>query len=334
MVLPELVSILIPAYNAEKWIRQAIASALGQTWSHKEVIVVDDGSTDGTLGIAREFEPRSVKVVTQDNRGASAARNKAFSLSTGDFIQWLDADDLLAPDKIEAQMRCASGGKDGLRLFSSPYGVFYHRQKKAKFVPSSLWQDQKPIDWFIRSFSEHLWMHPAGWLVTRRLTELAGPWDERLSMDDDGEYFARVVAQSEDIVFVNEAKCYYRQSSFRQLSKNFSEKALDSRFLSTKLKIRCFLSLEDSDRTKTACIALLQANRPYFYPEKTDLLRQMNTLVLELGGNLESLEFNKRFSPMQALLGPRWGKKARTFFRKLRLARAVRWDEVLQKLGL
>lgn len=103
-VLEPLVSILIPAFNAEEWIADTLRSAIAQSWPRKEIIVVDDGSTDQTLTVARQFESDSVRVVTQENQGAAAARNKAFSLSSGEYIQWLDADDLLAPDKIARQM--------------------------------------------------------------------------------------------------------------------------------------------------------------------------------------------------------------------------------------
>src|SRR5206468_12705012 len=99
--LRAFVSILIPAYNAENWIADTLESAIAQAWPHKEIIVVDDGSTDETLAIARRFEPKGVRVVTQPNQGAAAARNKAFSLSRGDYIQWLDADDLLSRDKVK-----------------------------------------------------------------------------------------------------------------------------------------------------------------------------------------------------------------------------------------
>ena len=99
-----LVSILIPAYNAQAWISDTLRSALAQTWEPKEIIVVDDGSTDRTLAIARRFESSQLRVVSQKNQGAAAARNTAYSLSKGDFIQYLDADDLMAPDKIARQM--------------------------------------------------------------------------------------------------------------------------------------------------------------------------------------------------------------------------------------
>src|ERR1700730_16025191 len=113
-----LVSILIPAYNAEKWIADTIRSALAQTWPRKEIIIVDDGSADQTLRLAPQFASATVSVVTQENQGASAARNKAFDLCQGDYIQWLDADDLLPRDKIAKQMEAAGGCQNRRTLFS------------------------------------------------------------------------------------------------------------------------------------------------------------------------------------------------------------------------
>src|SRR5215510_10877008 len=102
-----LVSILIPAYNAGAWIDETIRSALDQSWARKEVIIVDDGSSDNTADIARRRECSFVKLIEQENQGAARARNRALSIAQGDYIQWLDADDLLAPDKITRQMRAA-----------------------------------------------------------------------------------------------------------------------------------------------------------------------------------------------------------------------------------
>ena len=94
--MKQLASILIPAFNAQNWIGGCIESALAQTWSRKEIIVVDDGSRDSTLEIAESYASQDVHVTTHDNCGASSARNRALSLAQGDYIQWLDADDLLA----------------------------------------------------------------------------------------------------------------------------------------------------------------------------------------------------------------------------------------------
>jgi glycosyltransferase involved in cell wall biosynthesis len=129
-----LVSILIPAYNAEEWIADTIRSTLGQTWPRKEIIIVDDGSTDRTLSIAREFASGDVSVFTQPNQGASAARNKAYAVSKGDYIQWLDADDLLAPDKLEKQMHAVSSCQSNRTLFSSAWAYFAYRRSKARFI--------------------------------------------------------------------------------------------------------------------------------------------------------------------------------------------------------
>src|SRR2546427_2427416 len=100
----KLVSILIPVYNAEAFVAETIDSALNQTWPDKEIIVVDDGSSDNSREILKSFEPAGVRLVEQENRGASAARNRAFSEAQGEFIQYLDADDLLDENKIGRQI--------------------------------------------------------------------------------------------------------------------------------------------------------------------------------------------------------------------------------------
>ena len=79
----DLVSILIPAFNCERWIGECLSSAVDQTWPRTEVIVVDDGSTDRTLAAACAHASGAVKVVTQENRGASAARTHALGLAQG-----------------------------------------------------------------------------------------------------------------------------------------------------------------------------------------------------------------------------------------------------------
>src|SRR2546428_9852731 len=144
-----LVSILIPAVNAQEWIADALRSAIAQTWPRREIIVVDDGSTDQTLAVARQFESQCVRVITQTNQGAAAARNKAFSLSQGDYIQWLDADDLLAPDKITKQMEALDRGLNTRMLLSSMWGRFMYRSHRADFAPNGLWCDLSPVEWLL-----------------------------------------------------------------------------------------------------------------------------------------------------------------------------------------
>src|SRR4029453_1872036 len=263
-----LVSILVPAYNAERWIGDTIRSALAQTWPRKEIIIVDDGSGDRTLTIAQLFASKDVAVVTQKNQGAAAARNRALTLRQGDYIQWLDADDLLTPQKIAKQMAAADYGSERM-LFSAAWGQFYYRIGKASFVPTSLWCDLSPVEWLIRKLGQNLHMPPATWLVSRELTDAAGPWDIRLSLDDDGEYFCRVILASDAIRFVSDAKVFYRVSGFGSLSSiDESEKKLVSQFLSMQLHGGYVRSLEDSERVRAACLNYLQRRFHRFYPER------------------------------------------------------------------
>ena len=250
-----LVSILIPAYNAEEWVADTVRSALAQTWPRKEIIVVDDGSTDQTLTIAHQFESDSVRVATQENQGAAAARNKAFSLSQGDYIQWLDADDLLAPDKIEKQMAALDGCSGRRTLLSSRWGQFMYRFKRTKFVPTSLWCDLSNAEWLLRKMEENLHMPTATWLASRELTEAAGPWNNALCTDDDGEYFCRVLLASDGVRFVPEAKVYYRFSGSKSVSYiGGSDRKRDAQWLSMKMHIDYLRSLEDSERTRVVCL--------------------------------------------------------------------------------
>src|SRR5215831_9736250 len=99
-----IVSILIPCWNAERWVAQAIESCLAQTWVEKEIIVFDDGSTDNSLEIARQYCPH-IRLETGPHRGANFARNRLLELARGEWLQYLDADDYLQPDKVSGQIK-------------------------------------------------------------------------------------------------------------------------------------------------------------------------------------------------------------------------------------
>lgn len=307
--MASLVSILIPAYNAERWIADTIQSALRQTWNRKEIIIVDDGSQDRTFQIAAGFESKNVKVVTQDNMGACGARNKALDLAQGDYIQWLDADDLLAPDKIKRQLENCDGDPDSRILLTSAWGKFYFRYQKARFIPNSLWKDLLSVEWMINKFVDNVWMNPASWLVSRKLIELAGPWDERLIRDNDGEYICRVVAKCEKVKFFEDAKSYYRIGNLGSLSTTKSDNVLDSLFLSINLSINHLLSLEDSNRTRQACVNYIQNRLSHFYPEKSLLLKKAHTLARSLGGELLPPSENLRFFMLRKIFGWRLSKR-------------------------
>ena len=315
--MPDLVSILIPAYNAERWIGQTVRSALNQTWPRTEIIVVDDGSKDGTLAVARSFENRSVKVVSQPNAGAPAARNRALKEAQGAFIQWLDADDLLDPDKITLQMKVASDVGSRF-LLSCPFGTFYYRPEKARFTRTSLWCDLTPTEYLLTRFRDNVCFQTDAWLVSRELSDAAGLWTDHGSPDDDGEYFCRMATKSCGVKFVEGARSYYRVGDVGSLSRGSSELALTA-LLGSKVKcIRYLLKLEDSPRTRRACIQLLQDWLPYFYPERPALVDQARELARELGGELSTPRSMWKYRPVEWLFG------YHTASRLIRIVRGVR----------
>jgi glycosyltransferase involved in cell wall biosynthesis len=325
-----LVSILIPAYNAQEWLADTIESALQQTWPRKEIIIVDDSSTDNTLAVARRFASESVSVVTKANEGASFARNKAFSLSQGDYIQWLDADDLLAPDKIEKQMAALDESGDKRTLLSCAWGRFTYRRDRAKFTPTSLWCDLTPAEWLLRKLRDNAFMQTGAWLVSRELSEAAGEWDPRLATDDDGEYFCRVILASNVIRFVSEAKIFYRHSGVSSLSYiGTSNKKLEDQFLSMQLHIRYLRSLEESESVRAACLTFLQDWLIVFYPERPDLVSQLEQLAKDLGGKLQAPKLSWKYAWIQKLFGWTVAKRAQMYYNAYKSSFLKLWDNAL-----
>jgi glycosyltransferase involved in cell wall biosynthesis len=328
-----LVSILIPAYNAEKTIAYTIRSAIGQTWQHKEIIVVDDGSRDRTAEVARRFVSKQISVVSAENQGAAATRNHAFQLSRGDYIQWLDADDLLASDKIERQLG-ALGEVDGSRiLVSSPWAPFYYRSRRARFVYNSLCQDLSPVEWLLRKMGENLHMQTATWLTSRELTEAAGPWDTRLLSDDDGEYFCRVLLASEGTRYVSGTGVFYRVTTTTRLSHiGNSDEKKHAMIRSMKLHIQYLRSLEDSERVRKACLTYMQNWYHNFYPERPDLVAELQAVAAQLQGRLEEPRLRWKYAWMKPVFGWKAAKWAQTSLPQLKASYSRNCDQAMYRL--
>ena len=330
-----LVSILIPVYNSEEWIADTLRSALAQTWPRTEIIVVDDGSTDGTLAVLKQFEQLGVKVYTQKNQGASAARNHAFAQSHGDYIQWLDGDDLLGPDKISRQMILVMQGLGKRTLVSSTWGRFMYRISRTEFRPTALWGDLTPKEWLLRKMDQNIYMQTATWLVSRELTEAAGPWDIRLLGDDDGEYFCRVLLASEGVRFVPDAHVFYRCFRFDSLSYigRFPQK-IEAHWISMRLHIKYLLSLEDSPITRAACVQYLRDSMIYFYPESEHILEQANRIAVDLGEELGTPSLSWKYAWVKALFGWVAVKVVQHRVRRVRWRIAKEIDHLLLKLEM
>lgn len=332
----ELVSVLIPAYKAEASIAETVASVRAQTWPRKEIIIVDDGSPDRTFEVAKRLEAADLKVVRQENGGAPSARNTAYALAQGEYIQWLDADDLLHPDKIRLQIQDAESGLTSRTLLTCAWGKFFVNPERAEFSPDSLWQNLGPIDWIVTRFRDNVWMNPAVWLVSRRLADLAGPWDTRLarSGDDDGEYICRVAGVSDGVRFVPQARCYYRIGTVGSLNWKMetSEEVLESLVLSLTLCVQHLLRLEDSTRTRDASVNYLQTFLAYFYGTDDRFYEELNRFARErLGRALRRPSVSWKYRPLEFVAGPRFTRKFITNWRAAKLLLRRRYDEFLHR---
>jgi glycosyltransferase involved in cell wall biosynthesis len=282
--MPALVSIIIPCHNAAPWLAATLESARAQTWPHTEIILVDDGSTDRSVEIAREFEDDHIRILQQPRRGASAARNAALAVAEGDFVQFLDADDLLASDKIALQVVHALelGGQPAI---CGRWSRFHTAVEEACFPLEPLCTDAAPVDWLITKFEQNRMMHPASWLISRPLIERAGPWNESLSLNDDGEYFTRIVLASDGVRFCSDALSFYRSSLPGSLSRSHSEQAWISAWRSLELCAERLLETENSPRTRHACATAFQRYIFEAYPAAKSCRALAANRVATLGGS-------------------------------------------------
>ena len=144
--VPGLVSIVIPCFNCEKYVAEAIGSALAQTYPRKEVIVIDDGSTDGSLEVIRSLGP-AVRWETGPNRGGSAARNQGLRLSRGEFIQFLDADDVLLEDTVERRMAAFTDDAD--LVFGDIEHMDATGRKLGRAIRHTGWPGPDPVSYML-----------------------------------------------------------------------------------------------------------------------------------------------------------------------------------------
>jgi glycosyltransferase involved in cell wall biosynthesis len=261
MSLPK-VSVLIPCYNAEKYVGETLESVFRQTWPEIEVIVVDDGSTDGSAAVVRSFARPNLRMVRQTNRGSTAARNVCCARATGDFVQFLDADDLIEPDKIALQMerlrtapRC---------IASAEWGRFYRTPLETQFHAGPVGCDLAPVDWLVLSAMGM--MFPALWLIPMPIIRAIGSWNEDLSLADDMEYFTRAVLASERILFCAGARCQYRSGIPGSLSGGRSPRALASQFKVIDLCESHVRAVEDAERVRFVFALLWQRLAHFAYP--------------------------------------------------------------------
>lgn len=228
-----LVSIIIPTYNSYETIAETVNSCLNQTWSKIEIIIVDDGSIDNTVEKVKAIQDDRIKLIKQDNKGACAARNFGLTFASGDYIQYLDADDIISLDKIENQLSLLKGYSPNT-VASCEWVRFYNHIEDYKAAKSSLNKSySNPLKWLVDSWNGKGMGQTSIWLTPISLIKKAGPWNEDLKVNQDGEFFARVLLHANEIIYCPEATVYYRSSNKNSISQAaFSEAKAESLYKS------------------------------------------------------------------------------------------------------
>ena len=305
-----LVSIIIPCHNAGPWVAAALDSALAQTWRRCETLLVDDGSTDESPAIVRTYEPRGVRVLRQPQRGSAAARNAGLSEARGQYIQFLDADDLLAPGKIAHQVTVLRNAP-ARTLCSGRWARFADSPEDARWHEEPNFRDLSGVEFLQLFYETGAMMQPAAWLAPRELLDQAGPWDESLSLNDDGEYFARVMLRSSGIRFCRDALVFYRSAARPSLSRRRDPAAMRSLFRSAESTISHLLAADRSARTVAAAAYGWKWMAFELYPEAPVLSRLASQRSRELGGSDRPFPAGRRFHRLSRLIGWRLAKRLR-----------------------
>ena len=207
---PMKVTVGIPCFNAARWIAQAIQSALDQRDVETEVIVVDDGSTDGSVAIAQSFGER-VKVIAGGHQGANHARNLALQNATGEWLQFLDADDCLEPAKISTQLREAgkaskeNGGHDADVIYSPVWVETWSADSSTRIASES----SPEADIFTQWIRWHI-PQTGGCLWRREALARIGGWKEGQPCCQEHELYLRALMAGLRFTFTPTPGAVYR----------------------------------------------------------------------------------------------------------------------------
>lgn len=203
------ISVIIPCFNAAQWVGEAVESALSQVGSDVEVLVVDDGSTDSSERVISSFGVR-VTYLRQRNRGASAARNLGLSRAQGQFIQFLDADDVLQAGRFKILL-AEWNRRSNIDFVSASFATFSGQ------LPSILQRLPETCGVVTDNALSVSYLPWAG-LFDRTFIAKVGPWNEKLRIWEDLEFHARIFAQTKKFVHIPIPLYFYRQHASSRTS--------------------------------------------------------------------------------------------------------------------
>ena len=307
------ISVILPCFNGERFVGDAIASVLAQGVA-AEVIVVDDGSTDRSAAIVRGFE--GVRLVSGPRKGAAAARNAGLASASGSRILFMDCDDLIVPGHLQA-LSAALAGAPADAIAFSPWVRFHGDPRDAKFPERPTERDLPGVEWVLQDWAQAQPMTQCGmFLLPRSLLARCGGWNEQLSLIDDFEFFARLIPACGGMRFAPQAGLYYRSGVAGSLSGAKSRQAVESAFRALMLGTGHLLRAEDSPRTRRACANLLQQFDYENFPHHRALRAQVRRRVAELGGADVAPVGPPNFHRLRRVVGWRTARLVQHAFRR------------------
>jgi len=311
------VSVLIPMFNCETYISEAIDSALGQTYNNIEVIIVDDGSTDASLQVAKKYESEKVKVFTLPHGGAPRARNYAFKMSQGDYIQYLDADDLLAPNKIEEHVRILEERGNNCLAFCS-YTRDYDDFILGNYIAQEVNKDySNPINLFLDLFHSKGDVLFTSWLFPRVLIQHAEPMNEQLIKSIDSDFTLKIALKCTRLIYCKDTLVFYRATGSSRITTNQGPGAIRSVITAAESMQKVMQKHENSDRVKKAFITLYSHIFCTYYNEiNTIHLINVERHIDDLGGSLKFIG-NKYFGFLAKIIGVKNALILKTRFKRI-----------------
>ncbi|MFB6258251.1 MAG: glycosyltransferase family 2 protein [Flavobacteriales bacterium] len=231
--MSEKVSIIMPVHNGKLYLHEAVGSVLQQTWSDWELIAVDDGSTDGSASIVQSYQDERIHLIQQEHRGVSAARNKGLEKAQGDFLLFLDADDVLFPRSLESRLE-KFGEDDGLAFVDGEVWITGGdiEELRERWAPSFRGE---PLDRLLR-LSETCFV-TVSWMI-RVDPGRTYRFEEDMTHAEDLMFFISIADQGR-YGFVEEPVLYFRRTGRSAMSDlKGLERGYQSLYRKVKEKVR------------------------------------------------------------------------------------------------
>ena len=312
-----LVSIIIPVFNAERYIYHTLKHLLNQDYDNFEIIIVNDNSSDKSIKIVKSFNSSKIKIYNNNKSGASSARNYGITMSSGEYIQFLDADDILSKNKISNQISIAEKYNFNPKILIS---CSFQRFKTYPFVKKNIGLKKidkdynKPVDWLIDSWTGGGMGQTSIWLTHKLLIQSSGIWDESLKKNQDGEFFSRVITQSNKIIFEDKSIVYYRDTKL-SISKNKSYESALSTFKSYVKYIDNTKHLCKNDNNLRYALAhCFYSFIRHHYPSHMDLIKKSEEIIYNYGFNLTNFATSSKLTIVAKLFGFYNALKIKRFF--------------------